>query len=97
MFWLNEHFDAAGDPRLAPDESGSFEGQHHLVNRRRADAKILLHVGFGRRPAMQPRVEVDKGPIQAALAVISTGVGFIDQNEGGPGVRFRKPRHSRRK
>jgi hypothetical protein len=30
----------------------SFERQHHLVNRRRADAKILLHIGFGRGPAV---------------------------------------------
>ena len=67
MFWINEHFDAAGDPRLPSDESCSFERQHHLVNRRRADAKILLHVGFGRRPAVQARVEVDKRQILALL------------------------------
>jgi hypothetical protein len=30
------------------DEAFSFERQHHLMDRRRADAKILLHVGFGR-------------------------------------------------
>jgi hypothetical protein len=29
------------------------------VNRRRADTKILLHVGFGGGPAMQTCVEVD--------------------------------------
>ena len=40
-----------------------------LVNRRRADAKILLHVGFGRRPAVQPRVEVNKRQILALLGV----------------------------
>ena len=44
-----------------------FERQHHLVNRRRADAKILLHVGFGWRPAMQARVEVDERQILALL------------------------------
>jgi hypothetical protein len=37
---------------LPSDEACAFEGQHHLVNRRRADAKILLHVGFGRGPAV---------------------------------------------
>jgi transposase len=37
------------------------------VNRRRADAEIFLHVGFGRRPSVQPRVEVDKGQILALL------------------------------
>jgi len=33
---------------LPSDEPGTFERQHHLVNRRRADAKKFLHVGFGR-------------------------------------------------
>ena len=38
------------------DEAFSFERQHHLMDRRRADAKILLHVGFGRRAAVQARI-----------------------------------------
>ncbi|HJZ27910.1 MAG TPA: helix-turn-helix domain-containing protein, partial [Streptosporangiaceae bacterium] len=67
MLRFDEQFDAAGGPRLPSDEPGSFERQHHLVNRRRADAKILLHVGFGRRPAVQPRVEVNKRQILALL------------------------------
>jgi len=37
------------------------------VNRRRADAKIFLHVGFGRGPAVQARVEVNKRQILALL------------------------------
>jgi len=53
---INEHFDAAGDPWLPSDEACSFERQHHLVNRRRADAKILLHVGFRWGPAVQAHV-----------------------------------------
>jgi transposase len=36
-----------------------------LVNRRWADAKIFLHVGFGWRPAVQTRVKVDKREILA--------------------------------
>ena len=67
MFWINEHFDAAGYPRLPSDEPCSVERQHHLVNRRRGDAKILLHVGFGWRPAVQARVEVNKRQILALL------------------------------
>jgi hypothetical protein len=67
VFRINEHFDAAGYPRLPSDEPCSFERQHHLVNRRRADAKILLHVGFGWRPAVQARVEVNKRQILALL------------------------------
>jgi hypothetical protein len=31
---------------VSPDESLPFECQHHLVNLRWADTKILLHVGF---------------------------------------------------
>ena len=54
-------------PWLPSDEACPFERQHHLVNGRRADAKILLHVGFGRRPAVQARVEVDKRQILALL------------------------------
>jgi Winged helix-turn helix len=67
VLWINEHFDAAGNPWLPSDEACSFERQHHLVNRRRADAKILLHVGFGRRPAVQARVELDKRQILTLL------------------------------
>jgi transposase len=33
------------------------------VNRRRADAKIFLHVGFRRGSAVQPRIEVDEGQV----------------------------------
>jgi hypothetical protein len=48
----------------------SFEGQHHLMDGRRADAKILLHVGFGcfgRRAAVQAGIEVDKRQVLALL------------------------------
>src|ERR1700758_3741095 len=41
--------------------------QHHLVNRRWTDAEIFLHIGFGWRPAVQARVDVDKGQILALL------------------------------
>src|SRR5208337_1638090 len=33
VFRIQEHFYAAGDPRLPFDKAGSFEGYHHLVNR----------------------------------------------------------------
>src|SRR5947209_587015 len=52
---------------LPSDEPAPLQHQHHLVNRRRADAKIFLHVGFGRRPAVQARVEVNKRQILALL------------------------------
>jgi hypothetical protein len=53
--------DAARRPWLRSDEASAFQRQHNLVNRSRADPEILPHVGFGRGPAMQPGVEVDKG------------------------------------
>jgi transposase len=49
------------------DEPCPFERAHHLVNRRWADAKIFLHVGFSGRPAVQARVQVDKRQILALL------------------------------
>jgi len=39
----------------------------HLVNRRWADAKIFLHVGFGRRLAVQARIGMDKRQILTLL------------------------------
>jgi hypothetical protein len=45
----------------------AFERQHHLVNRRRADAEVFLHVGFGGRPAVETRVEVDIRQVLALL------------------------------
>ena len=41
----------------------------NTLNRRWADAKILLHVGFGRRPAVQARVEVDRQSEKSAQIV----------------------------
>ena len=52
---------------MPADEARSLQRQHHLVNRRRVDAKIFLYVGFGRGPAMQPGVEVDKRQILPLL------------------------------
>jgi hypothetical protein len=45
--------------------------QHHLVNGRRADAKIFLHVGFRRRPAVQARIEVNMRRYWPCLGVKS--------------------------
>jgi transposase len=67
VLWINEHFDAAGGPWLSSDEPCSFQGHHHLMNGGRAHAKVLLHVGFRWRSAMQARVEVDKRQILTLL------------------------------
>jgi hypothetical protein len=62
---INEQFYTAGDPQLLSDEPRVFERQHHLVNRRGADAEIFLHIGFGRRPPVQAHIGVDKRQILA--------------------------------
>ena len=82
MAGINEQLDAARGPRLPPDEARPFEGQHHLVNRGRADAEVLLHVGFGRRTAVQPRVQVDIGQVLTLLG----GEGFFRRLT--PAIRF---------
>ena len=63
LFRRDQHFDAARQAGLAPDEARAFEGQHHLVDGRRGDAEVPLHLPFGRWPAMHTRVGVDEGQI----------------------------------
>jgi hypothetical protein len=41
--------------RLSSDQSGSFEGKHHLVNGERADAEVPLQISFGGRPGEHAR------------------------------------------
>ena len=57
----NEEFDASGRAWLAPDEAISFERHDHLVDRRRADTEVALHVCLGRRPTEHVCVSVDEG------------------------------------
>ena len=51
----------------AADQSCAFERENHLVDGRRGDAEVPLHIGFGRRAPMQPRIGVDEGQILALL------------------------------
>src|SRR5262245_23940144 len=53
-----------------------------IVNRWWADAEVFLHVGFGRRTAVQPRVQVDIGQILALLG----GKNFLERLT--PAIRF---------
>ena len=82
MVGINQELDAAWGPRLPSDEAASFERQHHLVNRRGADAEIFLHVGLGGWAAVQPRVQVDIGQILALLG----GEGFSQRLT--PAIQF---------
>ena len=56
-----------GDAGLASDEAVSFEGDDHLMDRRRADAEVALHVGLGGRASEHVRVGVDEGQVLALL------------------------------
>lgn len=67
MFRLDQHFDASCYSGPPFDERGSFESQHHLMNGRWADAEILLHVGFSRRPSVQAHIGVGKRQILPLL------------------------------
>jgi hypothetical protein len=63
VLWQHEHFDAARRPEFSSNEARAFEGENHLVDRRRRDAEAALDVGFGGRPEVDARVGVDEGKI----------------------------------
>ena len=67
MFRSNEDLDASGDAGLTPNEAISFEGHDHLVDRRRADLKVALHVGLCGWASEHVRVGVDEGQVLALL------------------------------
>ena len=46
----DEDVDASGDARLSSDKAVPFEAEDHLVDGRRADAEVSLHIGFGLGP-----------------------------------------------
>jgi hypothetical protein len=84
VFWINEQFDATGDPGLPSDEACAFERHEHLVNGRWGDLKVLLDVGFGRRPAMQARIEVD---IRQVLPLLERE-GFCGRTHAGHPIQL---------
>jgi hypothetical protein len=43
-----------------PDGAISFERHDHLVDRRRTDLKVALHIGLGGRASEHVRVGVDE-------------------------------------
>jgi hypothetical protein len=64
---IDEKVDASGAAGLAADEAGAFQGEDHLVDGRRRDAEVPLHVGFGRGPAEDAAIGMDEGQILALL------------------------------
>ena len=66
-FGGDQHLDASREAGLTPDQACALEGEHHLVHGRWADLEVALHVGLGRRTAMDARVGVDEGQVLALL------------------------------
>ena len=74
MLSWDEYVDATGDAWLSADEAVPFEAENHLMDRRRADAEVALHVGFGRSLAEHAPVDVDEGQVLALLFGEALGV-----------------------
>lgn len=66
-FGADAESDAAGSAGLAADKAVVFERQNHLMDRRRGDAEVALHVGFGGRSSNHLGIGVDKGQVLALL------------------------------
>lgn len=69
----DEDIDASSDAGLSADEAVAFETEDHLMNRRRSDAEMPLHVGFGRGLTEQARVDADEGQIVPCFSVKRCG------------------------
>ena len=52
---------------MTSDEAVSFEGDDHLVDRRRGDAEVALDVGFGGWASEHVGVGIDKGQVVPLL------------------------------
>ena len=52
---------------MTSDEAVSFEGDDHLVDRRRTDAEVALDVGFGGWTSEHVGVGMDEGQVMTLL------------------------------
>ena len=66
MRW-NEEIDASCDPGLSADEAVAFEAEDHLMDRRRSDAKMALHVSFSRSLPEHALIDTNESQIAALL------------------------------
>jgi hypothetical protein len=67
VLWWNEDFDASCDAWLASDQTRALKGKHHLVDGRRRDVEVTLHVGFGWGLPEHALIDADEGQILALL------------------------------
>lgn len=63
----DEEVDAPGDAWLSANEAVTFEAKDHLVDGRRADPEVTLHIGFGGSLSEYARVDADEGQVVALL------------------------------
>lgn len=64
---VDDQFNAASDAGSSTDQTGAFERQHHLVDRRRRDVEVALHVGLGRRASEHECIGMNESEILALL------------------------------
>ena len=67
IFGFDQEVDAACGAGFSADEALTFEGEDHLVDRRRADTEMVLQIGLGGRSAEDAGIGVDEGKILALL------------------------------
>jgi hypothetical protein len=53
--------------RNATNESELLKDHDHAMDRRGRDSEVSLHIGLGRRPAVEQHVGVDEGEVLALL------------------------------
>lgn len=66
-FGANQQLDTSRDARLALDEAQVCEGEHHLMDRRRADAEVALQVCFGGWTTEHLSISMNEGQVLALL------------------------------
>ena len=66
-FGANQQRDASSDTGLALDETQTCESEHHLMDGRRADAEVVLHVCFGGWTTQHLGIGVNEGQVLALL------------------------------
>ena len=52
---------------MPSDQSGTLEGEDHLMDGRRGDAEEALHVAFGGRSTVEQAIGPDEGEVLALL------------------------------
>jgi hypothetical protein len=62
---LYEQLNASCFARLTLNETGFFQGQHHLVHRRCGHLEVPTHIGFRRRAFEDPGIGVNEGQVLA--------------------------------